>query len=219
MSDALRISTLPPLGSLPLARGSLDRGCALRADPLLIDELWGQAGTLVMFIARGTSPVTRAALVFKESAAVIRPANPVYLGRTLDQDQEDDGVPAGTHIMLAILDEVDASIQDDEGDDDGGWLGLRDAAATLSGRDAGLFVQAAAIANWHARHTHCPRCGAQTEPVESGWVRRCPTDQSLHYPRTDPSIIVSVTDEDDRLLLGSAAAWPEGRFSTLAGFV
>ena len=28
-----------------------------------------------------------------------------------------------------------------------------------------------------------------------------------------------VVDADDRLLLGRQATWPEGRFSTLAGFV
>jgi NAD+ diphosphatase len=30
---------------------------------------------------------------------------------------------------------------------------------------------------------------------------------------------MSVVDADDRLLLGRQAGWPEGRFSTLAGFV
>ena len=50
-------------------------------------------------------------------------------------------------------------------------------------------------------------------------MRRCLADGSDHYPRTDPAIIVAVIDDSDRLLLGSAAAWPKGRFSTLAGFV
>jgi NAD+ diphosphatase len=30
---------------------------------------------------------------------------------------------------------------------------------------------------------------------------------------------MTVVDDDDRLLLGSQAQWPQGRFSTLAGFV
>ena len=50
-------------------------------------------------------------------------------------------------------------------------------------------------------------------------MRRCVRDGSEHYPRTDPAVIMSVTDPDDRLLLGRGAHWPEGRFSVLAGFV
>ena len=40
------------------------------------------------------------------------------------------------------------------------------------------------------------------------------------FPRSDPAVIMMVTDESgDRALLGRQAAWPAGRFSTLAGFV
>ena len=38
------------------------------------------------------------------------------------------------------------------------------------------------------------------------------------FPRLDPAIIVLVTD-GDRALLGRQAGWPEGRYSTIAGFV
>ena len=37
--------------------------------------------------------------------------------------------------------------------------------------------------------------------------------------RTDPVVIVQVTDAAGRLLLGRQARWPAGRFSVLAGFV
>jgi 8-oxo-dGTP pyrophosphatase MutT (NUDIX family) len=43
----------------------------------------------------------------------------------------------------------------------------------------------------------------------------CATD---HFPRLDPAIIVLVSD-GERALLGRQATWPEGRFSTIAGFV
>jgi NAD+ diphosphatase len=96
---------------------------------------------------------------------------------------------------------------------------LRDAGAVLGARDAGLFVAAVALANWHATHRRCPRCGSPTEVVDAGWVRRCPSDGSDHFPRTDPAVIVLVHDGDDRCLLGRQPAWPPGRYSTLAGFV
>ncbi|MHA7153696.1 NAD(+) diphosphatase [Arthrobacter sp. TMN-50] len=214
MSETLRIPACQSFGSLPMARVALDRGGALRSSPELLDELWGTPTTRVMFIAHGRSPIIDGSLLLVDSATIDRPETPIYLGKTLADDPDHAGVPAGSHIFLAILDAVDTAIRVDEA-----WLGLRDAATALSDRDAGIFVQAAAVANWHAKHTYCPRCGTLTEVVEGGWVRRCPADGSDHYPRTDPAIIVAVVDDDDRLLLGSAAAWPEGRFSTLAGFV
>ena len=55
--------------------------------------------------------------------------------------------------------------------------------------------------------------------VNGGWVRRCPTDGSEHFPRTDPAVIMLVHDGGDRCVLGRQAVWPEGRFSILAGFV
>jgi NAD+ diphosphatase len=55
--------------------------------------------------------------------------------------------------------------------------------------------------------------------VQGGAVRRCPADGTDHFPRTDPAVIVLVTDGADRCVLGRQASWPPGRYSTLAGFV
>jgi NAD+ diphosphatase len=96
---------------------------------------------------------------------------------------------------------------------------IRDVGSTLSDRDAGLYVAAVALANWHGTHRCCPRCGAPTQLVDGGWVRRCTTDGSEHFPRTDPAVIVLIHDGGDRCLLGRQPAWPRGRYSTLAGFV
>jgi NAD+ diphosphatase len=96
---------------------------------------------------------------------------------------------------------------------------IRDVGATLPDRDAGLYVAAIALANWHATHVRCPRCGEPTEPINGGWVRRCVADGSEHFPRTDPAVIVLVHDGEDRCLLGRQPVWPPGRYSTLAGFV
>lgn len=96
---------------------------------------------------------------------------------------------------------------------------IRDVGALLSDRDAGLYVAAVALANWHATHRHCPRCGTATEIADAGWVRRCPSDGSDHFPRTDPAVIVLIHDGGDRCLLGRQPTWPRGRYSTLAGFV
>ena len=96
---------------------------------------------------------------------------------------------------------------------------IRDVGATLSDRDAGLYVTATALANWHAAHPRCPRCGEPTHPTNAGWVRHCDNDDSDHFPRSDPAVIVLVHDGGDRCLLGRQPMWPRGRYSTLAGFV
>jgi NAD+ diphosphatase len=97
-------------------------------------------------------------------------------------------------------------------------LGLRDAGALLSQGEGGLLAQAAGLVNWHRRHPHCAVCGALTVVAEAGHVRRCPNCGAVHHPRTDPVVIMLVTD-GDRVLLGRQARWPAGRFSALAGFV
>jgi NAD+ diphosphatase len=98
-------------------------------------------------------------------------------------------------------------------------LGLRAAAASLPQADAGLAAHAAALVNWHRRHRHCAACGTPTAVAEGGIVRRCPSCGIDHHPRTDPVVIMLVTDGDRRVLLGRQASWPPRRYSALAGFV
>ena len=85
------------------------------------------------------------------------------------------------------------------------WATLRGVGETLTDRDAGIFTTTQALANWHAAHPFCPRCGSPTVAAQAGWVRRCERDGSEHYPRTDPAVIMAVVDDDDRLLLGRGA--------------
>jgi NAD+ diphosphatase len=97
--------------------------------------------------------------------------------------------------------------------------GLRELAATVAATDTDWLCHAVALAQWHATHTHCPRCGSPTHLSAAGAERRCPQDGSTHFPRVDPAVIVLVTDARDRALLGRQGSWAAGRFSTLAGFV
>ncbi|MEK9646759.1 MAG: NAD(+) diphosphatase, partial [Alphaproteobacteria bacterium] len=45
-----------------------------------------------------------------------------------------------------------------------------------------------------------------------------PNCGAMHFPRTDPAVIMLVA-RGDRALLGRKAEWMEGMYSTLAGFV
>ncbi|MGZ4269839.1 MAG: NAD(+) diphosphatase [Solirubrobacteraceae bacterium] len=97
-------------------------------------------------------------------------------------------------------------------------VSLRDAAPRLAQADGGLLAQAVGLLNWHRRHRFCANCGAPTAMAEAGHVRECPVCGAEHHPRTDPVVIMLVTD-GDRALLGRQATWPPGRYSALAGFV
>jgi NAD+ diphosphatase len=97
---------------------------------------------------------------------------------------------------------------------------LRNVAAMLPADQAGMLGYARAMVNWRRSHRFCGRCGAGTMAAKGGHVLVCTNPECRHeqFPRTDPAIIVLVTD-GDRALLGRQASWPAGRYSTIAGFV
>lgn len=90
--------------------------------------------------------------------------------------------------------------------------------ASLPPDDLALYGGARSIADWHARHRFCAACGGATSIAKGGWQRDCAACGAQHFPRTDP-VTIMLVEHDDRLMLGRGLGWPEGRFSTLAGFV
>lgn len=95
---------------------------------------------------------------------------------------------------------------------------LRGAMTLLDARGAELVATAKALTGWHATHGYCARCGAATEMGEAGWQRVCPECGARHFPRTDPVVIMLITEGND-VLVGRSPGWPEGMYSLLAGFV
>jgi NAD+ diphosphatase len=203
------------LPNLSLARPGLDRHAERRLAPGLIATLLADRSTRVLEVHGDKVPVLvpgGSAQVDGSPAPALDLLPPVPAdagGLVLYLGQDGEGT-----AYLAV-----AGPQPQEGEADGRLRGLRQVGADLSDRDATIFATALALANWHTSHTHCPRCGAATEPVQAGWLRRCPQDGSEHYPRTDVAVIMSVIDDQDRLLLARGAGWGAGRFSVLAGFL
>ena len=194
------------LRDLALARGTMNRAGHRRQDPELLPLLLKDASTRVLELVGGRAEVIESD---REVSLALRSPERRDINRLsafLGQDGE------GTAYVGVVDEPGDQS-------ESPGRRSLREVGALLSDRDAGLFATMLGLANWHAAHTHCPRCGATTEPDQSGWIRRCPQDGSEHYPRTDPAVIMAVTDATDRLLLARSPHWPEGRLSVLAGFV
>ncbi len=95
---------------------------------------------------------------------------------------------------------------------------LRSAASLWPGFEASVFAQARALQHWRSRHRHCGVCGGVVALSRAGWQGRCEQCGAEHYPRTDPAVIVAVSD-GARLLLGRQKAWPARRYSVIAGFV
>ena len=98
-------------------------------------------------------------------------------------------------------------------------VSVRMLAPLLDAPDLSLAVHAVGMVRWLQSMPFCPRCGSATDIRSAGHLRHCPHCGASHFPRTDPAVIMLITDDQDRALLGHQAAWPEGRWSTLAGFV
>jgi NAD+ diphosphatase len=134
------------------------------------------------------------------------------------------GLPDGLRIFLGTRDDVAHFAlvlprpDDDQPFDEGRWTSLRGVVQTIKEPDAGFMVHAVALAEWHAGHRFCPRDGSPLRVHDAGHVLRCEAEDHQQFPRTDPAVIMMVTD-GERALLGRQPAWPEGRYSTLAGFV
>jgi NAD+ diphosphatase len=189
------------LHDLALARGTVDRVTRRRTDQEWIDAAWKDPRTRVLVVHGGHALVRGDELVFaspEEASAGTRfllgedAGGVVYFGVSAPLGDAGPGVRAAS---------------------------LREVGALLSDRDSGLLTHAVALANWHDAHVCCPLDGTPTVPDAAGHSTRCPKDGSEHFPRTDPAVIMLVTDPGDRALLARNAAWPARRVSILAGFV
>ena len=97
---------------------------------------------------------------------------------------------------------------------------LRYLGTVLPPDEANLVAHARALVLWHASQVFCGVCGSSARPEAGGNSRVCMNEDCgrASFPRVDPAIIVLV-ENGDRCLLGRQPSWPEGRYSTIAGFV
>jgi NAD+ diphosphatase len=95
---------------------------------------------------------------------------------------------------------------------------VRSVMPALSRLDGECVATGRALIGWHATHRFCANCGQQSAVEDGGWVRKCMHCRTQHFPRTDPVVIMAIT-QGDSLLLGRGASWPERMYSLLAGFV
>ncbi len=206
-----------PLGELALARGTVDRMTKRRTDKDWIDRAWKDPRSRVLVVSGGQALVREDA---DRVELVLVPAEQAPSGTRFLLGQDADEV-----VYFGVGGELPGALDDERTHSElhashaVRAASLREVGALLPDRDAGLLTHAVALANWHATHTHCPIDGTRTVPDPGGHSTSCPVDGTEHFPRTDPAVIMLVTDPEDRCLLARNAAWPGRRVSILAGFV
>lgn len=198
------LSQYPHVAPIALSMHAHNRVALHRTDEAWLDQAWADPDTRVLLLDGGR-------LLVDEDAP-----DPTITWVTPDR------APAGTRILLGVagdrdavrfavlVDEVPAGMRPEI---------LRAFVQTLDADEADLVLHAVALGEWHRGHLHCPRCGGLLEVKEAGHLKVCTQCGRHQFPRTDPAVIMVVTDDEDRCLLGRQPQWPEGRYSTLAGFV
>ena len=198
----------------------LDRAENLRDDPDALARLWA-AGRALVLDAEGRAWTTADGGLLAPAAATLAadPSRALFLGLregegwfALPEEAVGNGAGPGPAAPASATDAAAS------GAPAPARIDLRAAAATWPAFDATAFAQARAVLHWHARHRFCGACGGALEYRRAGWLGWCGACATEHYPRTDPAVIVAVSD-GNRLLLGRGPTWPAGRWSVLAGFV
>jgi NAD+ diphosphatase len=190
----------------------IDRLAPARRDPRALQDALADPAARIVPVWRSRSLVRRdrelAACLLEAAACrrlLERPEDLILLGRFR-------GAPT---LVLEVEGEQPPRL-----DDGSEFVDLRRAGALLDFEEAGLLAYARAMISWRNRHRFCGRCGAPNRALQAGHVMACTAGgcDSQVFPRLDPAVIVLVTD-GERALLGRQAAWPAGRYSTIAGFV
>ncbi|MCT9820438.1 NAD(+) diphosphatase [Microbacterium sp. W1N] len=193
-----------------LARAVLDRAAELRHEPGLLERLRSEPGTRVLAVHGDRAPLRAGRLHLVAADEIVGAVHWALLARADD----------GHAVLLAATgarDEPPVELTDEAAQ----WSSLRAVGGDLDAEEAGLLVEAVALARWLVDAPFCPACGGRLVPRAAGWSRSCPDCGREHFPRTDPAVIVVVTDPaGGRLLLGRNALWGERvLYSAFAGFV
>jgi len=193
---------------LALSAHAHNRLGARRTDAAWLDERWTDPATRVLVVAGNR----------------LRPVGGVVPWVKVSE------APSGTRVLLGEVDGaarfavlVDPSAAEGQRDE---WVPLRGVFPALvdDPGQAPLLFHAVGLAEWHWATRYCPRCAGRLESTHAGHELRCADCGKPQFPRTDPAVIMAITHgepgaDDERLLLARGTTWPEGRFSTLAGFV
>ncbi len=212
--------------NLGFSAGLLDRAAHLRARPDALAEQKNTARFLPLWrgkplVRKDQDGSARLTLLPHDHPMLASGSEtPIFLGLS-------DGIPC----FACAIPDWEAALQPDTNSfidtgeyrppnapDGAHFLELRQMLTTLSPAEAEIAATARAILEWHRSHSFCSCCGAPSESVEAGWQRNCPACGRMHFPRTDPVVIMLIT-HGNQVLIGRSPGWPDGMYSLLAGFM
>jgi len=204
--------------------GAVDRAAELRGDRDRLHEMWLSPGAMTLPLWRGkplVAPGGLGWLACREDVVVERFNEAALLGliegaprfATDLSDWMPDEVPEGLDGFSDLSEQHHPGLPDDHV-----FAELRREMTRLSPTEAELAATAKALKGWHLSHRFCACCGAESVPAQAGWQRDCPACGAHHFPRTDPVVIMLIT-QGNAVLVGRSPAWPEDMYSLLAGFV
>lgn len=201
---------IPPT-ELGFVHPTLDRAAHRRDDKDFLDETFAAA-----------APSTFAILGDNILLTDTQPASGLFAARSLplqDALREhvflgfDNGAP-----RFATL--YDSSASEALGESAGVKLvGLRQAAleGLLPPGELAALAEGKALLHWHRTHRFCATCGKPSAMTQAGWRRDCPHCNALHFPRTDP-VVIMLAVRGDYCLMGRQKQFLPGMYSCLAGF-
>ncbi len=212
------------------AHNALDRADHLRREPETLAALIANKNTQLTPVWRGRSLVGdldgQSHMLMLPITSIDAASNEAYQFLGL---QNDTGVFSVSFSALeeAELEPILAQAQKTHDTFDNiRFEDLRVVGPRLSASDGAILAYARGLCHWHDNCHFCTRCGGKLKSTQGGHVKQCETSSCDYqsFPRTDPAVIMLVlrpaTDNTpEQCLLGRNPAWPEGVFSTLAGFV
>lgn len=207
------MNTIP---SPAFAENSLDRADHLRTDPEIFGSLMRQETSKCLLFANGeilSDDMGGIEWVSPSSLRFLPVLETIFLG-------QEDGEMRYAASLNGGPDEFDGMFEGAK---------FRDVRATAMKLSAltkgasshpslGIIAQAKSMLSWHETHGFCAKCGAKTDIIKAGYERKCPECDTNHFPRTDPVVIMLITN-GDRVLMGRGPHFPPHVFSALAGFM
>lgn len=133
--------------------------------------------------------------------------------------------PGERHAPRLALPLKPEAVEAIEADPDYEFWSIRGVAlkAVVPPDQLGAIAQARSLLHWHENHGFCAKCGHPTMVALAGARRDCPSCNAMHFPRTDPVVIMLAIHRDEegteRVLLGNHVRFDGPMYSTLAGFM
>jgi NAD+ diphosphatase len=203
---------------------NLDRASELRKDAQWLEHQWTRQQCRVLVLRNDKSLMHRGVHNPQEPRAVqLRQADYGALKSELEQavflGLDHNGPLFAVDVSRHHEQVLNSYIGDNE------FIDLRDVGWLLDAQQAAQLAYARGLLFWNRSHRFCGICGSPTQSENGGHMRRCISSECarMHFPRTDPAVIMLVEDRSDpsrpRCLLARNSRFPSRMMSTLAGFV